>query len=157
MSQSSAVRLLSFLVVSCLVAPASVLFAQQDASAHKKRDQVQVFGNQKIAASLDVQDQHLTLSSIEDLTTHANLHPHELFLLGLKDGRQIASSLMKLSGRLTTSVLPQEMQASRLAGHEPGRQICADLLDEPSSIKVHWCVLSRMCSSFTFTTPKLTS
>jgi hypothetical protein len=65
-----------------------------------------------------------------------------------QDGREIRSSEMKLVGKPVVSSLPQESSASRAAAHEPGRQLCSDLLDEATSAHVHWCIVSRGDESY---------
>jgi hypothetical protein len=71
------------------------------------------------------------------------LQPREAFVLVLQNGREIHSSTMRLMGMPAISLLPQENGASRAAAHERGRQICADLLDEPTAVRAHWCMVSR--------------
>jgi hypothetical protein len=133
MSRSPAIALLA--AISCLASLPGVTHAQPG--------KAEVFGNDKIAASLDVQAQHVSINSIEDLTTHATMQPNDAFALVLQGGREIRSSEMKLVGGPVVSSLPQEDSASRAAAHEPGRQLCSDLLDEPTSAHVHWCIVSR--------------
>jgi hypothetical protein len=141
MTRSSSIYLLA--VVFCIAALPGAASSQVGVITDVQPDKVFVFGNHKIAATLEVKARHLNITSIEDSTTHAKLRPHEAFVLVLTDGREIPSSAMELTGRLSASSLPQEDTASRAAAHERGRQICADLLDEPTSARVHWCIVSR--------------
>jgi hypothetical protein len=105
--------------------------------------QVQVFGNRNITAAVQVQHDHLSIAAVVNRRTHAALRLGEVFVLVLESGREIRSSAMRLTSRPAVSLLPQDASSSRAAAHVPGRQMCADLLDEQTSAQVHWCILSR--------------
>jgi hypothetical protein len=124
--------------IFCLTALQAAAFSQV-----VQPDNVQVFGNHRIAATLEVHSKHLTITSIRSLTTPDAVQPHEGFVLELQDGREVLSSEMQLMGNPLVSSVAADNQASRAAAHEPGSQICADLLDKPTSARVHWCIVAR--------------
>ncbi|MES2393482.1 MAG: enterotoxin [Acidobacteriota bacterium] len=103
----------------------------------------QTFSNQTVAAHVDTTAGHLTLTSFEDLRTHATLPLGEPFVLIFSDNRTLAASQMKLASRLKASSLAADPQASRAAEHLPGRQLCATLADPQSPLRATWCLVSR--------------
>jgi hypothetical protein len=100
------------------------------------------FGNNVITAHLHTVGPHLYLDSIRVRGQSKALRLHELFVLGLKDQREIRASELVSSSPVVTS-LAADPGASRAAARLAGRQICADLREPRGSFHVHWCIVVR--------------
>ncbi|MEO8870081.1 MAG: enterotoxin [Granulicella sp.] len=114
-----------------------------DAGVLAQGSGTQRFGNQSITATLQLQGGHLVIASVEDKRTHAALKPQEAFVLSMQDGREIRSSAMQMVGKAATTAIARDEKASRAAAHEPGKKICAELMDTASAARVHWCMIAR--------------
>jgi len=104
---------------------------------------VKIIGDHGLTATIKVKGGRLTLDTVEDTTSHASIHPQEAFILVLQGGRELRSSSMDVQGGLAASAVTVNPSASRQAEHEPGHQLCANLLDKETATRVHWCVVSR--------------
>src|ERR1700761_6484390 len=93
-------------------------------TAHAKT----MFGNSLISAELDHNKQHLHLSSVNDLRSHAPLHPDEIFVIVFEGGKILRSSEMRSSKPLLSEIAP-DPSMSRVAAHVAGHQFCSDLKD----------------------------
>jgi hypothetical protein len=96
-----------------------------------------------LTATVHVTDGKLSIETVEDSASHVAIHPGEAFVLVLQGGRELHSSAMAVQGGLTSSTIPADNSAARAAAHMPGRQLCANLLDNDTAIRVHWCIVSR--------------
>ncbi len=124
-----------------LAALATCLAASRTASPQSSN--VKLVGNQGITATIKLQDGKLSIDSVEDTVLHVSIRPREAFVLVLEGGRELRSSNMDVQGSLASSTVPVNPSASRQAVHEPGRQLCANLVDKETAIHVHWCMVSR--------------
>ena len=103
----------------------------------------QNFANLTIAARVSTTANHLHLTSVQDLRTHAVLNVGEAFVLIFSSHRTLLASEMTLLAAPQVSELPANPSASRAAEHLPGRQLCATLADPQSSLRARWCLISR--------------
>lgn len=100
------------------------------------------FGNPLISAEIEHSKQHLHLSSVNDLRSHASLHPGEAFVIVFEGGKILRSSEM-LASKPKGSDLAPNPSMSRASAHVAGSQLCSDLKDAQSQMTVHWCLVER--------------
>jgi len=117
-------------LATCVAAPAQ--------SANLK-----VIGNHGLTATIKLQAGKLSIDTVGDTVLHASIHPKEAFVLVLENGRELRSSTMDVQGALQSSTISADPSASRQAEHEPGRRLCANLVDKETATHVYWCMVSR--------------
>ena len=126
----------------CFVTNHAALIAQSRAAGAQIEDS-QTIGDHGLTAIIRVEGGKLSINTVEDTLSHASIHPKEAFVLVFQSGRELRSSAMDVQGGLTSSAVKVDPSASRQAEHEPGRQLCANLLDKETVTQVRWCMVSR--------------
>jgi hypothetical protein len=120
-----------------------MLFAMSAAEIGAQQNHVQVFGDKSITAHLQIQNRHLILASIEEKDKTASITLQNAFVLMFEDNHELRSSQMRLVADPVLSTLNPDPTAARAAAHLPGKELCADLNDEATSVQAHWCILAR--------------
>ncbi|MGH9606236.1 MAG: enterotoxin [Terracidiphilus sp.] len=99
--------------------------------------------NARVAARFEVERGALRIAGVEDLDTGEVLRPAEAFSLAFHDGSVVAASEMRLVRGPTLRPLPIDTNASRLAAHLAGRELCASLAEPDRQLTVNWCAIVR--------------
>jgi hypothetical protein len=132
-----------FLTLHLAVLATSFAAVQAAPLSPPRSANVKLIGNHGLTAAVKLDSGKLSIDTVEDTALHASIHPTEAFVLVLENGRELRSSTMDVQGGLESSIVTVNPSASRQAEHEPGHQLCANLIDKETSTRVHWCMVSR--------------
>lgn len=146
------------LLLASLCATASLLAAQQPASL-LTRDPGRAIAssegttlslsNDVLAAEWTVEGGRLKLVRLRDQTGKQNLTvPDELFVIRLKDGREIPSSEMSLTAQPIVQDLDANSNASRWSEQVPGKKVIATLEASSAHLAVSWAAVLRDGSNY---------
>ncbi len=118
------------------------------ASASVKGDSL-ILENKAIGAGWDVTGGTLRPRTITDRLSGKEIaHPEEVFSLKLSDGRVVAASAFKITGKPHVETLKAVPGAPRLSERVEGRQLVVQMADSGNSLQVTWRAILRTDSHY---------
>ena len=106
-------------------------------------------GNNVVSAIWSTTQGTIKFSKFEDrLSQHSLAVPDELFVIRLKDGRELAASQFTITSSPQVKELAASANASRLSDRIPGRSVSVTLESQSPKLTVAWTVVLRDGSNY---------
>jgi len=102
-----------------------------------------IAGNAALTLMAGMRSGHLAKIEVRSKADGATLSQEEAFIIALQSGDTINASNLHLDGTAQVTSLPVRENAPRLVDRLPGKQVCANLVDERSAAKFKWCAVVR--------------